>query len=511
MAGDDILWRQLLALSRRPDLTLQTQLRAAIAQAVLDRRLPPGTALPSSRRLAEILGISRNTVILAYGQLAQEGFIAARSRSRPMVDPAALVNAARAAGVRPDTPLRRPDWARRLLSRPSRTRHVTKPLDWYNYRFPFVYGQPDPALFPIAEWREVVQMSLRSVAIRDWAGDHVDADDPLLIEQLQKRVLPRRGIWVSPDEILVTIGAQQALSLAAGLLLGSGRTVAIEQPGYPDIRNLCRQFGARIRPLPMDRHGLRLGDGLAGCDMLFVQPSHQNPTTVTMPLARRQELLQAASAHDVVIVEDDYDSELTFVGDATPALKALDRDGRVIYVGSVSKTLAPGLRLGFMVAAPEFIAEARAMRRLTARHPPANNQRAVALFLQLGHHDAAIKRLIAAYRDRAAAIAEGLRIHLPDFAFQPPAGGSALWAAGPAGLSMTTVAAIAAAQGLLFDPGAVFFDHPAPPDNVLRLGYSAIPIDRIGPGIQLLARLVRAERPIPLHQDHSTKSDAVRA
>ena len=494
MGADDILWRQLLTLSRRPDLTLQAQLRGAIAQAVLDRRLPPGAPLPSSRRLAEILGISRNTVIQAYELLSQEGFISARSRSRPMVDPAALENAARAAGVRPDPPVRRPDWSGRLQSHPSRTRHVTKPVDWYNYRFPFVYGQPDPSLFPIAEWREVVQLSLRSVAIRDWAGDHVDADDPLLVEQLQKRVLPRRGIWVSPEQILITIGAQQALYLSAALLLGPEKTVAVEQPGYPDIRNLCRQLGARIRPLPMDADGLRPGEGLAGCDLLFVQPSHQNPTTVTMPLARRKALLNAASEHDLLIVEDDYDSELTFVGEANPALKALDRDERVIYIGSVSKTLAPGLRLGFMVAAPEFIAEARAMRRLTARHPPANNQRAVALFLQLGHHDAAIKRLIAAYRERAAAIGEGLRAHLPEFRFRLPAGGSALWAEGPPDVSMNAVAAAAAPQGLLFDPGAVFFDHPAPPENVVRLGYSAIPLDRIEPGIQLMARLVRAQR-----------------
>lgn len=494
VAADDILWRQLLTLSRRPDLTLQAQLRAAIAQAVLDRRLPPGAELPSSRRLAEILGISRNTVIQAYEQLTQEGFISAHSRSKHMVDPAALENAARAAGVRPDEPGRRPDWTARLTSRPSRTRHVMKPTDWYNYRFPFVYGQPDPTLFPIAEWREVVQLSLRSVAIRDWAGDRVDADDPLLIEQLQKRILPRRGIWVSPEQILVTIGAQQALYLAASLLLKPERTVGIEQPGYPDIRNLCRQFGARTLPLPMDHHGLKLSGSLAECDMLFVQPSHQNPTTVTMPLARRQELLQAASVHDLVIVEDDYDSELTFVGEATPALKALDHDDRVIYVGSVSKTLAPGLRLGYVVAAPEFIAEARAMRRLTARHPPANNQRAVALFLQLGHHDSAIKKLIAAYRERADAIGEGLRTHLPEFEFRLPAGGSALWAEGPADVSMTAVAAAGASQGLLLDPGAVFFDHPVPPQNFLRFGYSSIPVDRIDPGIQLLARLVRAER-----------------
>jgi GntR family transcriptional regulator/MocR family aminotransferase len=491
VATDDILWRQLLVLSRRTDLTLQRQLRSAIARAILDRRLPLGTLLPSSRRLAEILGISRNTVTLAFDQLARDGFLTARSRSGYLVDPSALENAARADATRLAPPERRPDWTTRLLSRPSRARHVTKPVDWFNYRFPFVYGQPDPALFPMAEWREVVQLSLRAAAVRDWAGDHVDADDPLLIEQLQKRVLPRRGVWVSPEQILVTLGAQQALYLAAALLLGPGKTVAVEQPGYPDIRNLCRQLGAHILPLPMDEHGLQVNASLAECDALFVQPSHQNPTTVTMPLDRRQELLRAASLHDLVIVEDDYDSELTFVGEATAALKALDRDERVIYVGSVSKTLAPGLRLGFMVGAPEFISEARALRRLTARHPPTNNQRALGLFLQLGYHDAAIKRLIAAYRERVTVIGEGLRAYLPDFIFRPPAGGSALWATGPADLSMNAVAAKAAPQGLLFDPGAAFFDHPAPPDNHLRLGYSAIPLDRIAPGIELLGQLVR--------------------
>jgi GntR family transcriptional regulator/MocR family aminotransferase len=495
VAADDILWRQLVTLSRRPDLTLQVQLRGAIAQAVLDRRLPPGAMLPSSRRLAEILGISRNTVILAYDLLAEEGFIKAESRSRHTVDPAALENAARAAGVRPAPPVRRPDWATRLASRPSRHRYVmSKPADWYNHRFPFIYGQPDPTLFPTAEWREVAQLALRSVAIRDWAGDHVDSDDPLLIEQLQKRVLPRRGIWVSPDQILVTLGAQQAMHLATSLLLNQDRTVGLEQPSYPDLRNLCRQLGTRIVNLPVDEHGLRPSGAFADCNCLFVQPSHQNPTNVTMPLARRQEVLQAAAVHDLVVVEDDYDSELAFVGDALPALKSLDRDDRVIYVGSVSKTLAPGLRLGFMVAAPEFIAEARAMRRLTVRHPPANNQRTVALFLQLGHHDAAIKRLIAAYRDRAAAIGEGLRAYLPEVRFNPPTGGAALWAEGPAGVSMEAVAMAGAQQGLLFDPGAVFFDHPVPPENFFRLGYSSIPVDRIEPGIRLLAQLIRAER-----------------
>jgi GntR family transcriptional regulator / MocR family aminotransferase len=492
MSAEEILWPQLVALSPRPDLTLQAQLRAAIAEAVLDHRLPPGTALPSSRKLAEILGISRNTVMLAYDLLALDGFILAQSRARHIVDPSALENAARAAGKRSEISPKKLDWSERLLGTPSRARHVTKPVDWYKYPYPFVYGQPDPTLFPTAEWREAVQLTLRSSVVREWAGDQVDADDPVLIEQLRKQVLPRRGIWASPDQILITIGAQQALYLTAALLLNQEKTVGLEQPCYPDIRNICRQFNARLVGLPMDQDGVRLTSAFADCNLLFIQPSHQNPTGVTMSLARRRALLHAAAVHDLLIVEDDYDSELTFVGEALPALKALDHDGRVIYVGSLSKTLAPGLRLGYLVAAPEFIAEVRAMRRLTVRHPPVNNQRAIALFLQLGYYHAGIKRLIAAYRNRAAALAEGLRAHLPEMVFELPTGGSALWAEGPPRISFDAVVKPAGAKGLLFDPGSVFFDQPDPPENFVRLGYSSIALESINPGIQMLARTLRA-------------------
>ena len=499
MSAEEILWPQLIVLSNRPDLTLQAQLRGAIAQAVLDHRLPPGTTLPSSRRLAEMLGISRNTVVSAYDLLTLDGFLLAQSRARHVVDPSALENASQAVGKQSEIYRGRPDWNARLLHAPSRARHVTKPVDWYNYPYPFVYGQPDPTLFPTAEWREAVQLTLRSPVIRTWAGDQVDADDPVLIEQLRKQVLPRRGIWASQDQILITMGAQQALYLTAALLLNQERTVGLEQPCYPDIRNVCRQFSAHLVGLPMDREGLQLTASLADCDLLFVQPSHQNPTSVTTSLSRRRELLQAAAVHDLLVVEDDYDSELTFAGEASPALKALDQDDRVIYIGSLSKTLAPGLRLGYMVAAPEFIAEARALRRLTVRHPPSNNQRAIALFLQLGHYHTAIKRLIAAYRSRATALAEGLRLHLPEMVFDLPTGGSALWAEGPPEISFDSKVKMAAKLGLLFDPGSVFFDHPDPPENFVRLGYSSIPVERIDSGIRALASTLYSSAPSGQH------------
>lgn len=493
MSSKDAMWQQLLPLSRQSEVTLQGQLRRAIARAVLNRQLAPGAALLSSRRLAEMLKVGRNTVTSAYQLLVDDGYLIAHSRTGFSVNPEALKNGAEAFNFDSSSFGGRPDWDKRISSTTSHLSHVVKPANWRSYRFPFVYGQFDPTLLPMAAWREASQMALRSPSVQDWAGDWVDLDDPLLVEQIQQRILPRRGIWTSPDRILVTIGAQQAMYLLSAVLFTRATTVAVEQPGYPDIRNICSLFGARVAGIPVDEHGLRPMRRLRHCNYVFVSPSHQNPATVTMPLGRRIELLQMAAQHDFVIIEDDYDSELTFLGDATPALKALDRDGRVIYVGSLSKTLAPGLRLGFLVADPELIVELRAMRRLVIRHPPTNNQRTAAFFIALGHYNTLISRLVRAYRERAEVVTQSLRTHLPEAVFQPPSGGSAMWVRVPDGISIRQAAAKAAEQGLLFDSGHVFFDQDDPPDVFFRLAYSSIQLDAIEPGIRLLAEVVRSQ------------------
>ena len=208
-----------------------------------------------------------------------------------------------------------------------------------------------------------------------------------------------------------------------------------------------------------------------------------------MPPARRRAVLRAAVEHDLVLVEDDYDSELAFDGGSNAAIKSMDEDERVVYVGSMSKTLAPGLRLGFLVGAPPLVAEARAIRRLTVRHPPSNNQSAVAAWLALGHHDTAVRRLVRTLEARATVLADALRRHLPRLRFAPPTGGSALWAVAPQGTDTAEVARLALARGVVVDAGAVFFRGIArPPRHTLRLGYASIPVERIEPGVRELAR-----------------------
>ena len=481
---------QLFRLSSDSGANLQTQLREMVVRAILDGHIPPGSALPSCRRLAKQLGVARNTVVLAYQHLVDDGYLVSRERSGYYVNDDILSGRVHAPPSPASDHIFGPNWERRLHRRPTEQRNIEKPADWQSYPYPFIYGQFDLALFPVAEWRECSRQALSVGAIRRWAADSVDADDPSLIEQIHTRVLPRRGVWANPDEILVTVGAQHALFLLANVVMDSDTRVAMEDPGYPDARNIFSLLSESVLPLPVDANGLVMAPELAHCDYVYVTPSHQYPTTVTMSMERRNELLRRSVDDDFIVIEDDYESEYNFVGEPTPALKSLDHAGRVVYIGSLSKTLAPGLRLGYMVGPAPLIREARALRRLMLRHPPANNQRAVALFLGLGHHDSLVRRLSHALKERWQAMGDALGQYLPD-TFRPPAfGGTSYWVRGPETLDVGCLETAAAREGILIERGDVNFAADPPPMNCFRLGFSSVTVDRIEPGIQKLATLV---------------------
>lgn len=481
--SDSTIWSGLFRISPASGQTLQAQIRQAIVAAILDRQIAVSMPLPSCRVLAERLGVARGTVVLAFQQLVDQGFLIARERRGHFVNPEAVAGPTRgSAGCSPAPKL---DWLDRRRMAPSELPPPVKQLNWIKSSFLFVYGQFDPTLFPTAEWRECNRMALAVLEIREWAPDQADRDDPLLIEQIQARLLPRRGIFASPDEIIVTLGAQNAIYMLATLLMGRGSTVAMDDPGYPDARSIFRLAGAAIEPVPVDASGLVTAAIPSGAGFVFATPSHHCPTMVPMSAELRQALLADAEAHDRIIIEDGYDSQLA---DDTPveALKSLDRSGRVIYVGSLSKTLAPGLRLGFIVASAELIAELRALRRFMLRHPPANNQRAVALFLSLGHHDALVRRLSAAFGERRRRLAQAVRDFLPDWRAAPATGGTSIWLEGPRGTDACGLAEAAAARSVLIEPGDRFFATEAP-SRFVRLGISSIALQHIEPGIRELA------------------------
>ncbi|GAB3629416.1 2-aminoadipate aminotransferase [Pandoraea terrae] len=490
------LWKQLFQLSAQGGMSLQGQIRQMLVSAILDEQLQQGVPIPSSRELADQLGVARNTVVLAYQQLVDEGYLIARERRGYFVNADMLAGRVARAVARVDTApaAAAPDWQKRYVVRPSRQRNIVKPSDWQKYEFPFIYGQFDPALFPTADWRECCLKALSVMEIRDWAPDLIARDDDTLIQQIRTRVLPRRGVWAGTDEIVLTNGAQQALYLLADLLMSSRTTVGIEDPGYPDARNIFAMRTPRLIGLPVDGGGLPLDARLSQCDYVYVTPSHQCPTTTTMPLDRREALLRRAERDDFVLIEDDYESENNYSGTPNPALKSLDRSNRVIYIGSLSKSFAPGLRLGYVVAPAELVAELRALRRLMVRHPSAFIQRSFALFLSLGHHDALLRRLAHAYSQRAEALADALVRHMPEVSFVPVTGGASCWVRGPEGLDAGRLAQQAEAHGILIEPGDIFFMNGAdqlPLHNHFRLGFSSIRVDRIDAGIAALGNLMR--------------------
>lgn len=488
---------QLFHLTPGKSGSLQQQLREQIASAILNGNIPLDAPLPSSRKLAQQLNVARNTVVLAYEHLLDDGYLIARERSGYYVNPD-ILNGQVTSPAEPRSP-EVPDtamfpsvnWETKLKLKPSIQTNIIKPRDWQQYTYPFIYGQFDASLFPTVNWRECCRDAVSGPSISEWAADRFDNDDPLLIEQIRTRLLPRRGVWASSDQILVTVGAQQALYMLAQLLLDKNSLIGLENPGYVDIRNIARLNPSQVRPIPVDKEGMHVGEVLTGCDLVYTTPSHQCPTTVTMPIERRYELLQQAERDNFLIIEDDYESETNFKSNPIPALKSLDKHDRVIYIGSLSKTLAPGLRLGYLVAPEPLIREARALRRLMVRHPAANNQRSVALFLERGYHDALIMNITRNYQTRWRAMDKALTTHLPESHTQPSFGGSCYWVQGPEGLDSTELQKRAKAESILIESGTIHFLEDPAPKNFFRLGYSSISTDRIEPGISKLAGLIK--------------------
>ena len=491
-------WEQLFRMPTvGGTLTLQAGLRASIVQAILKGQLTPGTALPSSRKLSALLGLSRNTVTAAYQQLMDDGYLESRLRSSVFV----------AANVRPlavdlalaaEDPFRGPqaaidvlpDWGTRVLRSRAHDRSLSKPARWQDYPYPFVYGASDEKSFPLEGFRECCALATSRAQLPEWTHDLERADVPHLLEQICQRVLPQRGVFALPQEVLITSGSQHAFALLTEALLDANTRVGLEEPGHPHSRNSFSARAQRFVSVPVDEQGLVV-DALQPLDYVFVTPSHQSPTTHVMSLERRQWLLRKAELQNFVIIEDDYEAENLYEGTPMPALKSLDTTGRVIYIGSVSKSLSPALRLGYIVASAPLIAELRHTRHAMLRHPSAFLQHAYALYLSLGHHETHARRVNAEMLQRLAQAGEALRTHLPDFHFQLPRGGASIWVRAPDGIDATELATVARQFGVLIEAGDVFFLHPPTPCPCFRLRISSIRLSQIDAGMAALARAVK--------------------
>ena len=469
------------------ELPIYRQLRAAIIDTIESGELAAGEALPSSRALAEDLGVSRSTVNLTFQELVAEGFLVAVERVGYRVHPD-LGRTMPAAGGK----TAQPNWAQRLVDYDDYLIHLRKPPDRHRYRFCFDTDTADPAGFPSSEWTRALKAAMGEDHRTFAVADHIDLDDPLLLERLRSDVLPARGINVTANHILITLGTQHGLHLSATALVHPGDRVAIEDPGYPDAAHIFARAGAHLLPCPVDEEGIRL-DETEALSLVVVSPGHQLPTNVTLSAPRRQRLLARAALDDLVIIENDHDSELRHLGRPVASLKSADESGRVVHLGDFTNSLAPGLRLGYVVADPALVAKMRDIRRYTLRHPPGLMTRALALYISNGDYARTLRRIKTTMRERWEVAAGAVQHHLR-WEVTLPAGGASLWIPGPQDLDAVAVAEQAAAEGVHIETGAPYHLSEPVPNNIIRLGLSSIPTQSIEPGVKHLARVVHEQQ-----------------
>ncbi|MGH9136209.1 MAG: PLP-dependent aminotransferase family protein, partial [Acidimicrobiales bacterium] len=384
-----------ISLVGRRDLAgeIYRQLR----RAILDGRLRPGDRLPPSRELARRLSVSRTTVTVAYDRLTGEGFVTSHVGAGTFVSDDVA------------KPTRRPRRVQSSLA--PRRIWDGMPLPTVFARpaeFDFRTGIPDAQLFPFETWRRLMARELRPSAVGP--GFYADpAGHVGLREAIARHLGTARAVVATADDVTVTNGTQQAIDIVARVLLSPGDRVAVEDPGYPVTRLLFESLGARVVGVPVDGEGLVVDALPPNVRLVFVTPSHQYPLGMPMSLPRRMALLAWAQNHNAAIVEDDYDSEFRFAGRPIEPLQTLDTDGRVIYVGSFSKTMLATLRLGFVIVPEPLRRAVQAAKYLTDWHTMLPAQAALAGFLDDGSFARHVRKMRAVYGVRHETILRVLR------------------------------------------------------------------------------------------------------
>lgn len=387
-----------------PRAPVAARIRSAIAEQIASGVLAPGARVPSTRVLAADWGVSRTTVTAAYDQLVAEGYLEARQGAPTRVS-RGLAQPPHAAPASPTPPAASPAlsaYARRLSASAPESEREGLAVD-------FRYGDLADADFPRLAWRKAVGAALLRRSPRLRYGD--PAGSPRLRAALQGYLWRARGLRVTPDQIVVVNGSQQGIDLCARLLVDPGTRVLMENPGYILARRAFLAAGARVIPVGVDAEGLRTRD-LPPARLAYTTPSHQYPLGGVLPVARRRELLDWAARNDAIVVEDDYDSEYRFDVAPIPPMLALEQvapaGGRVAYVGTVSKTLSPTLRLGYLVLPPALAPVFAEAKRLADRHTPTLEQEALATLIETGAYERHVRRVRRANGARRATLLSAL-------------------------------------------------------------------------------------------------------
>ncbi|MFL6628426.1 MAG: PLP-dependent aminotransferase family protein [Vitreoscilla sp.] len=476
-------------------LPLGARLTQQIRRAILERVVPPAHRLPSTRALAQALRLARNTVVPVYEQLRAEGFVVAGQGSGTYVcriAPEALPVTPKATqpadGPRAAAPL--------AFSRRGRRYH-SHPLHEFWTRQPFCPGQFDFELFPHRLWNRLQQRQLRRAdPIQLEQGEPGGA--PELRQAIAEHVRATRGVRCAPDQVIITDGTGESIDLVARLMCDPGDAVLLEDPGYWAATQVLSDHGLRLRPAPVDAHGLPvpvLRQGERAPRVAYLTPSNQFPTGGAMPLARRLEWLQFAARHGTLLLEDDYDSEYRYEGAPFPSLQGQDAAGRVIYLGTFSKTVYPGIRVAFLVV-PQGLQRVFADASADFyRDGDQIVQQVLADFMREGHYAAHVRTLRREYALRREAMLRALAQALPrEFATQrlsvvSGARGVHLTLALPDDVDDRAVARTAMAHGVTAIPLSVYAMRVG--WRGLVLSFAATPVGRIAPLVETLAPVLR--------------------
>lgn len=496
-----------IPLDRDKPVPLARQIQAHLERLIAERLLAPGVKLPATRELALSLGVNRATVALAYEELVAAGWARAHVGQGTFVAGPPDGAGAPATGTTTASPI---NWSG-LLSRSARIveaeterARATAPRAGGDRLISFAGGMPDSGLFPTDAFRRVLNEVVRDEGESLLQYYPVGGYPPL--RRYLATYLLRFGLEARPEDILIVNGSQQGFDLIARTLIDPGDAVAIEQPTYPRAMQVFRSFGAQLVPVDRDPAGPRVDVFERVLErhapkMFYCQPNAHNPTGLTIRREIGVRLLAAAARHQVPIVEDGFDGSL-YYGERPPGpLKALDRDGVVIYIGTFSKVLFPGLRLGWLVAPPAVAERLQAAKQLADLHTSALIQAAVHRFCERKLLDRHVARVAAEYGRRRAQLLAALRRRMPEgVSWTEPHGGFSLLLTLPAGIEAAALLPRAIEQGVAFTPGPAFWVDGGG-EGTLRLSFSSVPSGQIEEGVRRLAELVKNARRQPARRD----------
>src|SRR5215472_14759224 len=459
-------------------MPLTGQLYEQLRRGIAGGRLLPGDQLTPSRQLAAELGVSRHTVTTAYGRLVAEGYTLGHAGGGSVVAPTAPVQSRSAGLVTALRPARRFEgWAPLF------------PIHSPRYRFDLRPGQPDSTLFPAILWRRRVAAAV--------ATDRPEYGHPAGKTRLRRAIASwvrrSRSVTASEDSVVITCGAQHAIDLVARILLEPGDTVAVEDPGYLPVVRLFAALGATVVGVPVDGQGLVVDALPTSARIVYVTPSHQFPLGMTMSMPRRRALLAWAERHDAAVIEDDYDTEFRYVDRPLEPLQALDHNGRVVYVGSFSKTFSPAVRLGFALVPAPLGEPIAALRQFIDWHPPTLMQTALAGFIDDGLLDRHIRRSRRVYAERHGLLTEALSGPLADdLTALTTNAGLHIATLLRKGLGEDKVIQAAAEHGIGI-MGLQQFFHTSPPQQGLLLGFGAIRTNDLPRALHALGGILAAK------------------